>query len=97
MAIDSNKMIDSCMKIKPHMPNMEVLLNQILVEITRPNKEFNDLENRSRLRIRPDKIVKRNKPSMRIRNNRGKIQWILQIQNGFLRIRRYPDHLRKKI
>ena len=76
---------------------MEVLLNQILVEITRPNKEFNDLENRSRLRIRPDKIVKRNKPSMRIRNNRGKIQWILQIQNGFLRIRRYPDHLRKKI
>ena len=34
-ALDSRKLNDSCVKLRPHMPNMEELLNQILVEITR--------------------------------------------------------------
>ena len=33
--LDSRKLIDSCIKMRPHMPNMEKLLNQISVEITR--------------------------------------------------------------
>ena len=32
---DSRKLNDSCIKIRPHMPNMEELLNQISVEITK--------------------------------------------------------------
>ena len=34
MAPDSRKLNDSCIKVRPHMPNMEELLNQISVEIT---------------------------------------------------------------
>ena len=35
IALDSRKLKDSCNKKRPHMPNMEELLNQISVEITR--------------------------------------------------------------
>ena len=35
IALDSRKLNDSCIKMRPHMPNMEELLNQISVEITR--------------------------------------------------------------
>ena len=35
VALDSRKLNDSCIKMRPHMPNMEELLNQISVEITR--------------------------------------------------------------
>ena len=35
IALDSRKLNDSCIKIRPHMPNMEELLNQVSVEITR--------------------------------------------------------------
>ena len=35
IALDSRKLNDSCIKMRPHLPNMEELLNQILVEITR--------------------------------------------------------------
>ena len=35
IALDSRKLNDSCVKIRPHMPNMEELLNQISVEITK--------------------------------------------------------------
>ena len=34
IALDSRKLNDSCFKVRPHMPNMEKLLNQITVEIT---------------------------------------------------------------
>ena len=35
IALDSRKLNDSCIKVRPHMPNMEKLLNQISVEITK--------------------------------------------------------------
>ena len=35
IALDSRKLNYSCIKMRPHMPNMEELLNQISVEITR--------------------------------------------------------------
>ena len=35
IALDSRNLNDSCIKMRPHMPNMEELLNQISVEITR--------------------------------------------------------------
>ena len=35
IALDSRKLIDSCIKMRPHIPNMKELLNQVLVEITR--------------------------------------------------------------
>ena len=35
IALDSRKLNDSCIKVRPHMPNMEELLNQISVEITK--------------------------------------------------------------
>ena len=35
IALDSRKLNDSCVKMRPHMPNMEEILNQISVEITR--------------------------------------------------------------
>ena len=38
IALDSRKLNDSCIKMRPHMPNMEELLNQISVEITRDRK-----------------------------------------------------------
>ena len=34
IALDSRKLNNSCIKMRPHMPNMEELLNQISVEIT---------------------------------------------------------------
>ena len=38
IALDSQKLNDSCFKMRPLMPNMEELLNQISVEITRDRK-----------------------------------------------------------
>ena len=38
IALDSRKLNDSCIKMRPHMPNMEELLNQISVEKTRDRK-----------------------------------------------------------
>ena len=35
IALDSRKLNDSCIKVRPRMPNMEELLNQISVEITK--------------------------------------------------------------
>ena len=35
IALDSRKLNDSCIKVRPHMPNMEELLNQFSVEITK--------------------------------------------------------------
>ena len=35
IALDSRNLNDSCIQIRPHMPNVEELLNQISVEITR--------------------------------------------------------------
>ena len=35
IALDSRILNDSCIKVRPHMPNMEELLNQISVEITK--------------------------------------------------------------
>ena len=35
IALDSRKLNDSCIKVRPHMPNMEELLNQNSVEITK--------------------------------------------------------------
>ena len=35
IALDSRKLNDSCIKVRPHMPNLEELLNQTSVEITR--------------------------------------------------------------
>ena len=35
IALDSQNLNDSCVKMKPHMPNMEELMNQISVETTR--------------------------------------------------------------
>ena len=35
IALDSRKLNDSCIKTRPHMPNMEELLNQKSVEITK--------------------------------------------------------------
>ena len=34
IALESRKPKDSCFKMRPHMPNMEEVLNQISVEIT---------------------------------------------------------------
>ena len=35
IALDSRKLNDSCIKMRPHMPNVEELSNQVSVEITR--------------------------------------------------------------
>ena len=35
IALDSRKLNDSCIKRRPHRPNMEELLNQISMEISR--------------------------------------------------------------
>ena len=77
IALDSRKLNDSCIKMKPHMPNTEELLNQILVEIPRDRIAHIHLKNRSRLRIRTNVIVGRNQPTMRIRINWRKFQRIL--------------------
>ena len=34
IALDSRKLNDSCVKMRPHMPNLEEILNKTLVEIT---------------------------------------------------------------
>ena len=34
IALDSRKLNDNCIKIRPHMPNLEELLNQFSIDIT---------------------------------------------------------------
>ena len=74
IALDSRKLNDSCIKRRPHMQNMEELLNQISVEISRDRTlQLFMSKNRLRLRIRTNEIFRRNKPTMCIRNYRSKI------------------------
>ena len=68
IALDSRNLNDSCIKMRPHLPNTEELVYQISVEITR----VRIIKNRSGLRIRTNEIIRRDKPTMRIRNNRNK-------------------------
>ena len=88
IALDSRKLNDSCIKLRPHMPNMEELLNQNSVEITRDQKK-----DRPRLRIRSNAIITRDKPTMRICSNGRKLQRILQIQKRILRTCRHSDNI----
>ena len=39
IALDSRKLNDSCMKMRPHLESIEELLNQILTEKTRVQKQ----------------------------------------------------------
>ena len=39
IALDARKLNDSCVKKRPHMPNMEELLNQISAELSRNNHD----------------------------------------------------------
>ena len=41
IALDSRKLNDSCIRRRPHLPNMEELPNQISVEITRDREHYN--------------------------------------------------------
>ena len=61
IALDARKLNDSYVKKRPHMPNMEELLNQISAEISNSRPRPNlDIRNRSRLCIRTDEIGIRN-------------------------------------
>ena len=78
VALDSRKLNDSSIKMTPHMPNMEKILNRSSVEITRDRTaQLSISKKRSGPRTRTTEIVRRNKPTMCIRNNRLEIQWIL--------------------
>ena len=72
IALESRKSNDSCIKMRPHMPNMEELLNQISVEIIQ-DRTVQLFKNRFGLRIRPDKTIQKNKPTLRFRIDRRKI------------------------
>ena len=52
------------------MPNMEELNME---DHKRPNRRIEHIENRSGLRVRPNEFIKRDKPTMCIRNNWRKI------------------------
>ena len=84
ITLDSRKLNDSCTKMRLHMPNMEELLNQISVEITRDRTLQLFLS-----KIDLDyaygqmKLVRRNEARVCFRTNRRKFQWILQIQKKF--------------
>ena len=62
IALDAPKLNDSCVKMRPHMPNMEELLNQISVEITRDRTTqlFIYVQNRSGLYLRTNETIRRN-------------------------------------
>ena len=72
IALDSRKLNDSCTKIRPHMPNMEELLNQISVEITR-DRTKDLMISKIDLDYASNEIIKKNKPTMCICNNPRKV------------------------
>ena len=97
IALDSRKLNDSCIKMRPHMPNMEELLNQILVELSRDRTLQLFISKKTlRLRIRPDEIIRRNKSTMRIRNNRGKFSGYYRFKKGFYGLADIPTIIQEK-
>ena len=67
VALDSRKLNDNCIKPRPHIPNVEELLNQISVKITRDQKTQLFIS-----KIDLDYAFgQRNKPTMCIRNYRS--------------------------
>ena len=61
IALGSRKLNDSGIKTRPHMPNMEELLNQISVEIPRDQtKQLFISKIDLDFRIRPNEIIRRN-------------------------------------
>ena len=63
---------------------------------TRPNSPTIHVKDRFGLRIRPDGSIRRNKPTMRIRNNWGKILLIIPIQKNILRSCRSTHNISRK-
>ena len=72
IALDSRTFNDSCIKMRPHMPNMEELLKQISVEI-RPDSTTISIKDRLGLCIWTNEAVRRNEPAMCFRTNRRKL------------------------
>ena len=68
--LDSRKQNDSYIKMRPHMLNLEELLNQISVEITLDRTAQLFISNID-LDYAYGQTIRRKKPSMRIRVNLG--------------------------
>ena len=77
IALDSRKLNDSCIEMRPHKSNMEELLNQISVEITR-DRTMQLFMSKIDLDYAYGQLKLSEETSlMRIRINWRKIQWLL--------------------
>ena len=73
------KLNDNRIKIRPNAKNGRAFKPNFVGNYKRPNKGIDDIEDRPRLRIRPNEVIKRNKPRMCICNNGRKLQWIIPV------------------
>ena len=83
IALNSQKINGRCIKMRPQLLIMEKSLNQILVEITGPNSATIHIKSRFGLRLQTKEIIRRDKPTLRVCNNRRKIPQIFRIQKWF--------------
>ena len=98
IALDSRKLNDSCIKMRPHMPNMEELLNQISVEITR-DRTLQLFTSKIALDYAYGQMKLSEETSRQcvFALTGGKlIQRILPVQKRFLRFDRYTHHISRE-
>ena len=96
IALDSRNVNDCCVNIRPHMPNMEKLMNLISVEITSDRTKELMISKIDLDYVYGQLKLSKNKTTRRICNNRMKIQCTLPIQKKILRSCRYPNDISRK-
>ena len=99
IALNSRKLNDSCIKMRQHIPNMEELLNQISVKITRDRTvqlfiSKIDLDYAyGQMKLSEES----NLPTLRIRINRKKIKEYYRFKKRFYGLADIPTKIEEKI
>ena len=97
IALDSRKLNDSCIKMRPHYQFGRITEPNIGGNNTRQNSKTFHIQNRLGLRIRPNETIRRNKPTLRIRITGGKTADITGSKKGFTDLPTYPQYSKKKL
>ena len=90
-ALDARKLYESCVYKRPHMPNMEDLLNQISAELSKNDHDL-DIRDRPRLCIRTNETSIRNQQTLQLRNDMRENQRILPVPKRILRFSRHINN-----
>ena len=93
ITLDARKLNKSFVKKRPHMPNMEEILNPISAELSRDDHDPTDIRNRPRQRLRTNETSTRNQQPLLLHSRLRKYERLPPIPEGISRPSRLTNQL----